>query len=329
MPRLGRLPEDIPITADRVYGNKGWNGWGDWLGTGSVASRLKQFRPFREARTFARKLKLKNQTEWFAFCRGEMPQLGKPPDDFPAHPQNTYADKGWKGWGDWLGTGSLASTLREFCPFGEARAFAHKLKLKSRNEWSAFYKGKMPQLGECPENIPIGPDQTYAARGWKGWGDWLGTGNVAPRLKKYRPFSEARAFARKLKLRSWNEWRAFCKGKMPKKGALPPEISASPHKTYANKGWKGVGDWLGTGTIAPNLRKYRTFGEARTFSQKLRLKNQTEWFDFSKGKMPQLGRLPEDIPACPNKTYVHHGWQGWGDWLGTGRTQKPFARKRQ
>ena len=32
------------------------------------------------------------------------------------------------------------------------------------------------------------PTITYADKGWKGYGDWLGTGKIAERLKEYRSF---------------------------------------------------------------------------------------------------------------------------------------------
>ncbi len=78
---------------------------GDWLGTGNVANFLKEYRHFREARTFARKLKLKSGTEWSAYCKGEMSHVGHLPADIPAYPNQTYAEKGWSGMADWLGTG--------------------------------------------------------------------------------------------------------------------------------------------------------------------------------------------------------------------------------
>ncbi len=76
-------------------------------------------------------------------------------------------------------------------------------------------------------------------------GDWLGTGRIADKFKEYRAFREARAFARKLKLRSGTEWRAFCRSAMPRLGRLPADIPVAPHNTYADKGWKGMADWLG------------------------------------------------------------------------------------
>ena len=334
MPELERLPADIPAFPNETYANKGWASYGDWLGTGNIANFLKEFCPFREARAFARKLKLKNSSEWQAFCQGEMPKLGRLPANIPSNPQKTYADKGWKSMGDWLGTGTIASQLKEFRLFREARAFVRKLKLKNVPEWRVFCNGGMPGLGRLPADIPVAPEQQYADKGWMGWGDWLGTGNISNTGRQFRPFHEARAFARKLKLKSGTEWRAFYKGEMPKLGQLPADIPAAPGRTYANKGWKGMGDWLGTGNIAPYLREYRPFSEARAFARNLKLKSGAEWISFRRGKMPKLGQLPADVPTNPEKSYADQGWKGMGDWLGTGniapshREYRPFSEAR-
>jgi superfamily II DNA or RNA helicase len=318
MPHLGRLPADIPSTPHNTYAAKGWAVFGDWLGTGTIASHLMDYRSFPEARAFARNLKLKSGSEWRAFCRGEMPHLGRLPADIPAKPDNTYADKGWAGMSDWLGIGTVAARFRKYHPFPEARAFARKLDLKTGDEWMTFCKGKMPELGQLPAGIPATPERTYADKGWAGMGDWLGTGKIAARLRKYRPFPEARAFARKLKLKSGAEWIDFCKGNKSNLGRLPVDIPAAPNSIYAGKGWAGMGDWLGTGNVASHLREYRSFSDARSFASSLGLKSAANWRVYIKGGMPQLGRLPADIPSNPDKTYTGKGWVGWGDWLGTG-----------
>lgn len=321
-PRVGRLPADIPVSPGQTYANKGWNGFGDWLGTGNIATFLKKYRSFVKAKAFAHKLNLTKQKEWFAFCKGEIPKLGKLPSDIPANPHNTYADKGWNNWGDWLGTNSVATFLRQYRPFGAARKFVHGLKLKSRSEWSAFSKNKMPQLGFLPADIPASPHKTYADKGWKGFGDWVGTGRIANQSMIYRQFTDAKAFTQRLGLKSQKEWITFCKGGMFRLGKLPKDIPANPNQTYADTGWKSWGDWLGTGRIAPQLRKFRGFRSARAFARKLKLKSQVEWFVFAKGKNPRLGKLPMDIPTIPSRTYRRNGWKNWGDWLGTGNIAK-------
>ena len=74
---------------------------GDWLGTGRIADHLKEFRPFHEARAYAESLGLRDQKEWVAFAKS-----GKRPADVPSNPQSTYRASGWRGYGDWLGTGN-------------------------------------------------------------------------------------------------------------------------------------------------------------------------------------------------------------------------------
>jgi superfamily II DNA or RNA helicase len=151
-------PANIPADPSTAYANKGWTNWGDWLGTGNVAYGTVSFLPFEEARAFAHKLGFKGQTEWRAYSKS-----GKKPDYIPRSPYSVYAEKGWTNWGDWLGTSCLS--------FEEARAFAHKLGLKSQKEWLVYRKS-----GKRPSNIPTNPNRTYAGKGWTSWGDWLGTG---------------------------------------------------------------------------------------------------------------------------------------------------------
>jgi hypothetical protein len=150
------------------------------------------------------------------------------------------------------------------------------------------------------------------------FGDWLGTGMIAHRLRGYRPFEEARVFARSLKLKSWAEWRSFCKGKLVEKGTLPNDIPANPNKTYNGKGWLGMHDWLGSDPVVTYPRTYLSFEEARDFVRCLNIKSQSEWRSFCTGKIPDKGTLPKDIPSHPEDKYKDTGWQGYRNWLGTG-----------
>ena len=60
-----------------------------------------------------------------------MVQVGSPTRQHPCYPQQAYKDAGWMGWGDWLGTGTVANRT-SFLPFEKARDIAHTLKLKKR-----------------------------------------------------------------------------------------------------------------------------------------------------------------------------------------------------
>jgi superfamily II DNA or RNA helicase len=304
--RSGKKPDDIPAAPHHTYAQKGWAGWGDWLGTDAVASYLRQYRPHRKARAFVHGLGLKSQAEWKSYCKS-----GEKPDDIPANASFVYANDGWAGWGDWLGTGTVASYLREFRNFKEARAYVRGLGLNSGSEWHEYCKS-----GKKPKDIPSNPNQVYKNSGWARWGDWLGTGRIADKLREYRPFKEARALVHGLGLKSNIEWRDYCKS-----GKKPDDIPAKPDHVYRHSGWTGWGDWLGTGTVALYLREYRPHRKARAFAHGLGLKSQAEWKNYINS-----GKKPDDIPAKPDHVYRHSGWTGWGDWLGYARNTHPPKR---
>jgi hypothetical protein len=221
-----------------VYADDGWVSCGDWLGSGRIATYKLKYRPFKQARAFARTLGLKSREAWLDFARSE-----KRPSDIPTKPERAYAKKGWAGMGDWLGTGRVATSLRKFRPFVEARAFVRRQNLKSAKEWRDFCKS-----GRCPSDIPSDPYHVYALEGWISFSDWLGTTTIATNKRRYRSFNDARTFVRKLGLKSANAWRDFTKS-----GKLPADIPAGPNRTYAKKGWSDWGDWLGTGRATAPL----------------------------------------------------------------------------
>jgi hypothetical protein len=95
---------------------------------------------------------------------------------------------------------SVTKKGKDWRPFEEAREFAQKLGLKGKSEWRTFCK-----LGSKPEDIPSNPWRVYSSE-YQGIADWLGTGNVRKRRSaksKFKPFSEAREFARALDLAHW------------------------------------------------------------------------------------------------------------------------------
>ena len=63
-------------------------------------------------------------------------------------------------------------------------------------------------------------------------------------------------------------------------------------------------------------REFLPHDEAREFVRKLKLKNYKEWRQW-------CGRenRPSNLPSCPQYTYKDE-WIGWGDFLGTGATNR-------
>jgi hypothetical protein len=92
-------PNDIPVSPDKTYKDKGWIGWGDWFGTSYIANQNRAYQLFGEARKFVQALGLRNQDAWKMWAKSD-----ERPSDIPAWPDGVYKNKGWVNWADWLGT---------------------------------------------------------------------------------------------------------------------------------------------------------------------------------------------------------------------------------
>lgn len=251
-PELGTRPPDIPSLPPMSYSSE-WINWGDWLGTGTIASQDMRYKPFREARAFVRNLRLASRAEWERYVAGKIPNKDPLPTDIPSNPRNTYGNKGWNGWGDWLGTGRIANQRRQWRRFNAARKFARSLGLSSQAEWFQYVQSGRMGCPERPADIPTKPYSSYAGEGWLNWSDWLGTDNIGnkERKKQFWPFIKARAFVRRLKLKSSTEWRAYAAGKMPQHGLRPLHLPSNPNAVYAESGWIDMADWLGKEPYRP------------------------------------------------------------------------------
>ena len=252
--------------------------------------------PFKKALLYARSLKLKTVKEWEAWR-----MTGERPASIPSTPHLVYKHDGWQGWGHWLGTDTVSTKDQQFLPFKKALLHARSLKLKSFKEWQAWCKSDAR-----PANIPSNPNSVYTHDAWQGYGHWLGTGTVASKDQKFLPFKTALLCARSLKLKSNEEWLAWCKS-----GIRPANIPATPERVYKNDGWQGYGHWLGTGKL--RTKEFLPFKKALLYARSLKLKSKTEWNDWA----PTNAR-PANIPSHPDGIYKHVGWQGYGHWLGTG-----------
>jgi hypothetical protein len=286
----GKRPNDIPAHPATAYKTAGWQSWGDWLGTNKISSHRRVFRSFEDARIFAQSLKLSGQQAWRQFAKA-----GRLPPDIPANPEPVYSNAGWVSWGDWLGNGRQSGRDRQYMPFELARAYVQRLKLRTAQDWYAHAKSAERHAG-----IPSNPHRTYRDSGWCNMGDWLGTGFIAVRDRKYRPFPAARQFVVAAKLKNQREWKVFCAS-----GKKPSDIPSNPNLVYAQKGWAGWSDWLGNGTLSTRNRSYRSFAAARDFVSKLSLRTQTQWHLFVRS-----GEKPIDIPAKPERVYARDGWAG-------------------
>ena len=113
----------------------------------------------------------------------------------------------------------------------------------------------------------------------------------------------------------WQEIPAIQKGPaLCKSEARDATVPSTPDQVYKHDGWQGYGHWLGTGNL--HTKEFLPFKKALLCARTLKLKNQKEWKDWAK-----TGVRRANMPSNPRTTYKHDGWQGYGNWLGTGNVR--------
>ena len=287
-------------TPYRVYRNDGWKNWGDWLGTNFIHTRDREYLPFEEARAIIRSLNLKNQNEWRSYS------INKRPDNIPGQPDKVYKNDGWESWSDWYGSGFIPLSQRNYLSFDEAKKKIQSLNLKNQYDYRNYHK-----LNEKVEKnkklLPSNPQQHYKNQGWNGWGDFLGTFNIANQNKKFISFTEAKKIAHKLNLSNVREWEEFAKKTEFKKLNIP----ANPSYVY-KKEWINWPDFLGRNYVANQNREYLSYEEAKKIVHTFNIKSKKEWDEFCKA-----GKKPKNIPADFYNQYRGKGLISSGDFLGT------------
>ncbi len=130
--------------------------------------------------------------------------------------------------------------------------------------------------------------------------------------KDFLNSSEAMKFVHTLKLKSLNEWNEFTKSdKMPDN--IPIGFSGYYKKSEGID--ISVGEWLGTGTIAPQNKQFISYSECSKFVKKNKIKSGADW-----GRYFKNNERPNNIPSNPDKEYSKTGeWKGWGEFTGTGK----------
>lgn len=284
---------NLPSNPDHCYRDKGWKSWGDFLGTGKEIQKSEQILLFDEARQKARDFGFKNERDYRSRYKN-IPGL-------PGDPRVFYKKKGWSSWADFLGIElELRQKTEQILPFKEAKEKATSLGFKDGSDYFSRYK-------DFP-GLPGNPDQHYRDKGWKSWGDFLGTGKEIQKSEQILPFEEARQKARSFGFKGVVDYSLRYKN--------IPGLPSLPRDFYKNKGWKDWIDFLGIERIRQKSEQLLSFEEAR---QKVRN------FDFKGvGDYQSNYKNISGLPCNPDQHYKNKGWKDWHDFLGIGReTQKP------
>ena len=193
-------------------------------------------------------------------------------------------------------------------PFEEAKIFVHSLKLRSIAEWNQYMKNKKTR----PKDIPKKPALTYSKHIWTGWGDFLGTGKLAPSHRTFLDYKKAMLQARKLKIKDKHEWKKYANSKN-----FPPNLPKDPYGHYKNKGrWVSWEKFLGV-----SQNKYLTLDETIKYFRKNKIQNSKHWVRYKKENKIK------DIVVQPDRIFRDKGWISWEHACGEGykdNTKKKF-----
>lgn len=292
----GEIPNDIPKAPWSKYKSQGWLSMNDWLNNDRVANQNRLYCTFEIAREIIRKLNFKSRKGWEDYIKS-----GLKPSNIPSKPEKIYKNQGWKGTGDFLGNNNISNKDKKYRPFIEIKKFAKQNNIRSKKDWDNFLKKNI-----IPKDIPNALHVVFKDKGWCGWRDFIGSEAVSNnKINKFLTYKEARDYAINNKIISSNEWRLHSKS-----GKMPYNIPKSPYLKYKDKGWISWGEFLGTGIVADNLKKYKSFEDVKKIVAKLNLKSKTEWERYCKS-----GQKSNDIPYGVSKTYEKE-WINWADFLG-------------
>ena len=318
-----KRPKNFPGRPDQTYKDE-WTNWKDFLGT---KSNKEEWMSFQNAKTFIQSQGIQTSTEFKAWSTS-----GERPKNFPSNPETTYKDE-WTNWNDFLGT--------EWMSFQDAKTFIQSEDIQTSREFQAWSKTE-----KRPQNFPSRPDKTYKDE-WTDWDDFLGTGNISTKKRKWMSFQEAKDFIQRQSLQTssidvnnpfadifiqnqsitsqskFNAWK--------RAGKRPKNFPSRPETTYKDE-WTDWDDFLGTGNISTKKRKWMSFQEAKDFIQRQSLQtssidvnnpfsdifiqNQSITSQSKFNAWKRAGKRPKNFPSRPEKFYKDE-WTSWGDFLGT------------
>ncbi len=260
-----KLPNELPFSPEITYIKQGWIDWYDYLGVGKTTQR--NLLPIEEAKKIVKKLKL---IEWKDYKKAY--ENNKLPKGLPFSPKKSYEKLGYKDWDDFVGNIKI--------PFEEAKKIVKKYKIKSSMQYFKYLRSN-----KLPKGMSYDPHRTY--KEWIDWFDFCGK-----EKKHYVDYEEAKNIARKLKIKTFEQYRKCIRaGKLE---GLP----FSPDQHYRGKGWQYWYVFLGTKPSPNKVRVRYDFDEAKVIARKLKIKNRNDYV-----KLYQSSKLPKGMPANPDVHY--------------------------
>ena len=192
-----KLPIGIPTNPNREFQNE-WQSWGDWLGTGAIAAKDKQFMSYEYCKQFISNLNLDGKDKYISW------QSANTNSGCPSRPDYIYKDE-WVSWGEFLGTGRIADQYKHqnFLSYEKAKAYLAPLSFKNEDDFFEWAK-----TDERPNFIPASPRKTYVNT-FISMGDFLSSGTY--RTKDFLSYEECRDLVQTKQFNCQEEFKEWIK----------------------------------------------------------------------------------------------------------------------
>ncbi len=267
-----------------------------------MRKRRKEFRPFKQAKKWARQQNLPNVYSWHKLIK-----KNKIPNDIARCPEKTYRKYGWTNWVEFLDLdrNSPKKFRRKICrSFEEAKKYCRKNGISSEQQWIKWYKEK-----KLPKDLPGNPEAYYFGQ-WKGWFDFHNIKQKPTQTKEFVSYEKGKQFMIKSNIKTRDEWEEFKKNNIidKRKFWIPDNVPRDPYQAYKKRGeWKHWGDYTGSGRLQ---KKFVDYYEAKKYCLEKKIVTKDQWVKHIK-----RNEKPIYIPSRPDATYKNKGWISWGDFF--------------
>ncbi|WP_372779021.1 VPA1269 family protein [Litorivivens sp.] len=268
-----KLPRSPQIAYPEIWRDA--NGWKDFLGT--TSRRKIFFASYAEASQAARALGITSQKEYvekYKLCR-----------QLPAKPNRIYEDV-------WLQNGGM----KGFLGVGYSGKFYEQWHVASAAAKALGFETPKDYIQKhaLDPKLPATPRDKYKDVWVKngGWRGFLGGGRV---LNPYESWGDASVAAKKLKIKSWQQYATEHKKDI--------RLPAAPMNQYSDV-WSEYNGWHGfLGIKTERDFWYKTLDEVRAAIRRLGIRNLSEYRAHYKDD--------KGLPANPNR--IFSSFPGWPD----------------
>jgi len=140
----------------------------------------------------------------------------------PSQPKLQYPE--WKNWMDFHGVDRLDKMTP--ISYEDAKSMVQKAGIKT---WNEFRNNRMKLF---KTKMPLDPDRYFKSTGdWISWGEFLGTGSIAPQNLKFHDLETSKDILIKMNFKDRNEFRNWARKQDKSKLMIP----IYPEKNYKEK----------------------------------------------------------------------------------------------